>query len=252
MASVGILLIVKNEAGNIGKCLESVSGWADQIVVVDSGSDDGTIDIASRYTKDVYLHTDWEGFGVQRQRAQCYLQTDWVFAIDADEIVSAELSESVLKKVSENKPALYCINRLSSAFGKRIRHSGWSPDWIVRLYPREKAGYNNALVHEKVENPNKLNVKKLKGFLYHDTYQSLDHYTQKTTGYLKAWADEREGKKSSSIFKALLHAWACFIKMYIIKRGFMDGRHGFILAWLGMHSTFYKYADLWLRGYKRK
>ncbi len=252
MPTVGILLIVKNEADKLDSCLDSVADWADQIVVLDSGSTDATLDIASRYTQDIYINENWPGFGKQKQLAQSYLTTDWVFAIDADEIVSDSLKSSILAAVKKDDCVLYQLNRLSSAFGKNIRHSGWSPDWIVRLYPRLKASYNDALVHEKVVSSEKMNTKKLDGFLFHDTYQSLHHYSLKTTGYLKAWADDREHKKSSSVSKALLHAFSCFIKMYVLKRGFLDGRHGFILAWLAAHSTFYKYVDLWLREYQRK
>ena len=252
MSTVGVLLIVKNEGKMLAKCLSSVASWADQIVVVDSGSDDNTIEIARSFTSDVYVHSDWPGFGKQRQIAQSYINTEWVFAIDADEEVSEALQQSILAAVKLNEPVLYRLDRLSSAFGKRISHSGWSPDWIVRLYPREFASYNDALVHEKVVSDRSLGSKKLSGHLYHDTYSSLAHYSAKTTGYLKAWADDREGKKSSSVSKAISHALACFIKMYFVKRGFLDGRHGFILAWLAAHSTFYKYIDLWLREYQKK
>ncbi|AEF53827.1 glycosyltransferase family 2 protein [Marinomonas posidonica] len=251
MSSIGVLLIVKNEEKCLDRCLKSVADWADQIVIVDSGSVDGTLDISKKYTNDVYIHSQWEGFGRQRQIAQGYLKTDWVFVIDADEEVSPELKRDIILTVGENSKKLYLVNRLSSAFGKRINYSGWSPDWIVRLYPRELAGYNDALVHEKVISDSSIDKGKLRGYLFHDTYSSLNHYSLKTTKYLKAWADEREGKKSSSISKSLLHAFSCFIKMYFIKLGFLDGRHGFILAWLAAHSTFYKYIDLWLREYEK-
>jgi (heptosyl)LPS beta-1,4-glucosyltransferase len=252
MANVGVLLIVKNEAKNIECCLKSVVEWADQIVVVDSGSSDETVELSKKYTDSVYIHDEWHGFGRQRQIAQSYLKTEWVFAIDADEVVSEELKKTICDAVQKNDHSLYYVNRLSSAFGKRIHHSGWSPDWIVRLYPRLKASYNDALVHEKVIASESLVNKKLNGYLFHDTYENLNHYSQKTTGYLKAWADDREGKKSSSISKAIIHASVCFIKMYLMKGGFLDGRHGFILAWLAAHSTFYKYIDLWLREYQKK
>ncbi|TDO96312.1 glycosyltransferase family 2 protein [Marinomonas balearica] len=249
MSTVGALLIVKNEESKLEACLDSLCQWVDQIVIVDSGSSDSTLDIAKKYTNDVYSHCDWKGFGKQRQIAQNYLKTDWVFAIDADEVVTEKLQESILKAIDTSEPALFKCNRLSSAFGKQIHYSGWNPDWIVRLFPRDIASYNDALVHEKVISSKDIPQRKLSGYLLHDTYESLHHYSLKTTSYLKAWADDREGK-SSSLSKALLHAFACFFKMYIIKRGFLDGAHGFILAWLAAHSTFYKYIDLWLRGKK--
>jgi (heptosyl)LPS beta-1,4-glucosyltransferase len=247
--TIGVMMIVKNEEKHLKASLESVVGWVDQIAILDSGSTDNTLNIAKRYTDLVYEKLDWEGFGKQRQVAQSYLSTDWVLVLDADEFVSPELKKEIQGiALTSSLDICYQINRLTKAFGKYIHYSGWSPDWIVRLYPREKVGYNDALVHEKVIISDEMQVKKItSGLLYHDTYESLHHYINKTTGYLKAWADEREGKKKSGLGTALLHAFACFIKMYFIKRGFLDGRHGFILAWLGTHSTFVKYIDLWLR-----
>lgn len=172
--------------------------------------------------------------------------------MDADEQVTPELKQSILKAVAEDKPnTLFQVNRLSAAFGKFIYHSGWSPDWIVRLYRTDYTQYNDSLVHEKVENQNYA-IQKLDGRLHHYTYEHLHHYINKTTGYLKAWTDEREGRKSAGLTTALTHAFASFIKMYIIKRGFLDGKHGFILAWLCMHSTFVKYIDLYLREQAKK
>lgn len=246
MSTIGVLLIVKNEGKKLAKCLESVSSWVDQIVVVDSGSTDDTVDVAKKFTNDIYVHDQWPGFGKQRQIAQSYLETEWVFAIDADEVVSDELKKNIICTVKENKHAVYMVNRLSSAFGKEIRHSGWSPDWIVRLYPRQQASYNDDLVHEKVIVSETLTKGRLKGYLYHDTYENMHHYIAKTTGYIKAWSDQREGKRVG-FFTALIHAFSCFIRMYVLKLGFLDGKHGFILAWLGTHSTFVKYIDLWLR-----
>jgi (heptosyl)LPS beta-1,4-glucosyltransferase len=140
---------------------------------------------------------DWEGFGRQRQVAQSYLTTDWVLVLDADEIVTEELKNSLLDAAdSHDQNICYQINRYSKAFGKYIRFSGWSPDWIIRFYPRKIANYNDALVHEKVVMEVGAQVAKIsKGRLLHDTYDSLHHYIAKTTGYIKAWTDQREGKK---------------------------------------------------------
>lgn len=252
--TIGVMMIVKNEEKHLKSSLESVFGWVEQIVILDSGSTDDTLKIAKNYTDLVYEKLDWEGFGKQRQAAQSYLTTDWVLVLDADEVVTEELKESILKAADTHaQNTCYQINRYSKAFGKYIRFSGWSPDWIVRFYPRELANYNDALVHEKViMSPGTQVAKILKGKLLHDTYESLHHYIAKTTGYIKAWTDQREGKKTSGLIVALVHAWGCFIRMYIIKLGFLDGRHGFILAWLGMHSTFVKYIDLWLREKAKK
>ncbi|PKH01602.1 glycosyltransferase [Psychromonas sp. MB-3u-54] len=245
--TIGVLMIVKNEEKHLAACLDTVKDWVDEIVIVDSGSTDNTAEIAKRYTDKFYVNKEWPGFGKQRQLAQSYMSSTWVLPLDADERVTEELKLEIQSVVRKNeKNTGYLINRLSSAFGKCIKHSGWSPDWILRLYRHNEAGYNYALVHEKVESEG-LIVKKINGYLLHDTYDNLHHYINKTTGYIKAWTDQREGKKNSGLTTAIIHAFTCFFKMYFIKLGFLDGKHGFILAWLGMHSTFVKYIDLWLR-----
>lgn len=252
-ATLCVAMIVKNEQRHLEKCLNSVHDWVDEIVILDSGSTDNTETIARRYTEKFYQSKTWPGFGKQRQKAQSYVTSDFVLWLDADEVVTAELKNSiqaVLAKPDEH--TLYQVNRLSSAFGQFIRYSGWTPDWLVRLYPTKLTAYNDALVHEKVIEPSHAHKVKLNGLLHHDTYENLHHYINKTTHYIKLWADEREGSKSSSLSTALLHAFASFIKMYILRLGFLDGRRGFILAWLTMHSTFVKYTDLWLRSQKEK
>lgn len=246
--TLAVALIVKNEDKHLRSCLETVAGWVDEIVILDSGSTDATESIAREFTDKFYVNTNWPGFGKQRQLAQSYVQSDYVLWLDADERVTEELKKSIQAVIEKDDgKTVYQINRLSSAFGRFIRHSGWSPDWIVRLYKVSDIHYDDALVHEKVIVPSGYEIRRLKGLLHHYTYDNLHHYINKTTGYLKAWADERESKKKSGLSVALLHAFASFIKMYVVKLGFLDGRHGFILAWLTMHSTFVKYIDLYLR-----
>ncbi|ACH64913.1 lipopolysaccharide core biosynthesis glycosyltransferase KdtX [Aliivibrio fischeri MJ11] len=248
-----VALIVKNEANHLQSCLETVQGWVDEIVILDSGSTDSTEAIARQFTDKFFVNPEWPGFGKQRQLAQQHITSDYVLWLDADERVTPELKADIQKAISDNKPNVaYKVNRLSDAFDKEIHYSGWSPDWVLRLYRTNEAQYNDALVHEKVVTSDSVRVEKLKGRLLHFTYDNLHHYINKTTGYLKAWTDEREGKKKAGLSTALIHALGCFIKMYIIKRGFLDGKHGFILAWLATHSTFIKYIDLYLREEAKK
>ncbi|HEY0720726.1 MAG TPA: glycosyltransferase family 2 protein, partial [Gammaproteobacteria bacterium] len=133
MATLSVVMIVKNEASNLAACLDSVQ-WADEIVIVDSGSSDNTVEIAQRYTSKVFVESDWQGYGIQRQRAQRYATGDWVLMLDADERVTPELRasiEQVLKRDDRN--AVYAVPRLSWCFGRFIRHGGWYPDRVVRL-----------------------------------------------------------------------------------------------------------------------
>ena len=249
MPTLSVAMIVKNEAQDLAQCLDSVKDWVDEIVILDSGSADETEQIARRYGAKFYQHTDWQGFGKQRQLAQQYVTSDYVLWLDADERVSDELRHSIQQAVQQNQlNAVYQLPRLSEVFGRQIRHSGWYPDYVVRLYRTQFAKYGDELVHEKVHYPATAEVKKLNGDLYHYTYKDIHHYLVKSASYAKAWATQREAQgKTASLFDGVTHALGCFVKMYLLKAGFLDGKQGFLLAVLSAHSTFVKYVDLWVR-----
>ncbi|BFU61053.1 MULTISPECIES: glycosyltransferase family 2 protein [Rodentibacter] len=249
MPTISVAMIVKNEGKDLSKCLDTVKGWVDEIVILDSGSTDNTKEITLNYGAKFYENTDWQGFGKQRQLAQQYVTSDYVLWLDADERITPELRESIQQAVQKNtENTVYELPRVSEVFGREIRHSGWYPDYVVRLYRTDYAGYNDALVHEKVCYPNGTKVERLKGDLEHFTYKSIHHYLVKSAGYAKAWADQRQAKgKKANLLQGITHAISCFVKMYILKAGFLDGKQGFLLAVLSAHSTFVKYADLWER-----
>ncbi|EOA6574411.1 glycosyltransferase family 2 protein [Vibrio cholerae] len=247
--TLAVALIVKNEARHLDECLQTVHDWVDEIVVLDSGSHDETEQVARRYTEKFYVNAKWPGFGPQRQLAQSYVQSDYVLWLDADERVTPELKQSILQAVATNKPdTLYQFARLSWVFGRFIRHSGWYPDRVLRLYPTQLTRYNDSLVHEKVHVEPSMKVETLAGDAIHYTYNDVHHYLVKSAGYAKAWADQRQAKgKKASLSQGIVHAVGCFLKMYLLKRGFLDGKQGFLIALLSAHSTFVKYADLWAR-----
>ncbi|MGL5290621.1 MAG: glycosyltransferase family 2 protein [Vibrionaceae bacterium] len=245
--TISAIIITKNEQHNLPACLASLS-WVDEIIVVDSGSEDETCAIAAKAGAKVFSHPDWPGFGKQKQRAQHYATQEWILAIDADEVVTPQLQASILAILARPAPyTLYTLRRSTWVFGRFLRHSGWY-DKIVRLYPRTLTGYNDALVHEKVVIPPDVQNHELEGDLLHYTYQNLHQYLVKSAFYAKSWADDKAacGKKAT-LTQALTHAMGCFLKMYLLKRGFLDGKQGFLIAILSAHSTFIKYADLWIR-----
>jgi len=248
VTTLSVALIVKNEELNLAACLDTVK-WADEIVVLDAGSDDKTIEIAKKYSEKVYVNSDWQGYGVQRQRLQDMTSCDWILMLDADERVTPELQNEIQNVLSEdNRNNVYALPRLSWCFGSFIRHSGWYPDYVTRLYAKESAQYNANLVHEKLEYSSDMKSIKLKGDLLHYTYRDLEHYLVKSASYATAWADQKQAKgKSSSLLQGISHGVACFLKMYVFRLGFLDGKQGFLLALLSAHSTFAKYADLWVR-----
>lgn len=248
MATLSIVLITKNEEDKIHACLDSVS-WADEIVVLDSGSTDNTVEIARRFTDRIYVEQDWPGFGLQRQRAQEKASCDWIMMIDADEVVTPELQEEIRSVIARNNQSnVYAVPRLTWAFGAYIRHSGWYPDYVVRIYPKTLAKYDDAMVHEKVVFDDNRQVVKLCGNLLHFTFKDLEQWINKTARYSAAWAEQkhREGKRGS-LFDAVSHAVIYFLKAFFVRRGFLDGRAGFVLAVFGAYARFIKYTDLWLR-----
>jgi (heptosyl)LPS beta-1,4-glucosyltransferase len=248
-ASLSVVLIVKNEGKHIDDCLRTVADWATEIVVLDSGSSDDTVERASRYTCAVHAQDDWQGFGIQRQRAQDHATGDWILMLDADERVTPELAEEIRRVVErDDRTSAYALPRLSWCFGRFIRHGGWYPDYVLRLYPRDKARYNDALVHEKAVLTDGMRVERLKGDLLHFTYDSVRHYLVKSAEYADAWAEQRfrEGRRAS-LAQGIGHGIGCFLRMYLLRAGVLDGRQGLLLALLSAHSTFVKYADLWTR-----
>ncbi|MDH3355589.1 MAG: glycosyltransferase family 2 protein [Chromatiales bacterium] len=248
MTTLSIVLIVKDESENIIPCLESAS-FADEIVVVDAGSRDDTLERAKKYTDKIFVESEWLGYGIQRQRAQGYATSEWILMLDADERITPELQEVILNVVKENdQGSVYDIARLSHCFGRFIRHSGWYPDYVTRLYPRSKAAYNASTVHEKLEYPVHQKLKKLSGDLLHYTYRDINHYLVKSASYAEAWSQQRyEQGKRATLLQGGLHAVGCFVRMYILRAGFLDGKQGLLLALLSGHSTFVKYVDLWVR-----
>lgn len=249
MPKLSVALIIKNEAENLAACLDTVKDWVDEIVILDSGSQDNSEQIALNYGAKWFQNLHWQGFGKQRQLAQQYVTGDYVLWLDADERVTPELRQSIQSAVAKNEQNIvYKIPRLSEVFGREIRHSGWYPDYVLRLYPTQLTQYNDEPVHEKVLLPTGVKVKKLQGDLRHYTYKDMHHYLVKSAGYAKAWAEKRQSAgKKGSLWSAFTHAIGCFLKMYVFKAGFLDGKQGLLLAVLSAHSTFVKYADLWVK-----
>ncbi len=253
MTRLTAALIVKDEAEIIDECLAAL-GWVDEIVVVDGGSLDDTVERARRHTDKVFVEADWQGFGIQRQRAQFHATGDWILMIDADERISDPLREEILAVVrQDDRSRAWEMPILPWCFGKFIRHGGWYPAHKVRLYPRERARYGDERVHEKLGFDAGVTIGRLKGDLLHYTYRSLEHYLVKSAQYAAEFGHQRVARgKRTSLLNGLWHGFGCFVRMYLLRGGFLDGRHGLLLALLSAHSTFAKYADLWIRNYLRR
>ena len=242
MNTISIIIIVKNGEEFIEKALKS-STWANEIIILDSGSSDNTLEITKKYTNNIHISDTWPGFGKQRQNAQKLATSDWIFMLDADEEISSNLKNSILQ-VIDGDPDIYQVNRLSKAFGHEVKHSGWHPDWINRLYPKNLTTYNDALVHETLVIPEQCKPKKISGILHHETYRSMQDYYQKMSIYIDAWSTQNIDKKNGGFFIGLIRGQWAFFKMYILKLGFLDGFVGITLAILRYETTIMKYVDL--------
>lgn len=240
--TLSVILITKNEAHDVRRCLESVR-FADEIIVLDSGSTDDTVAICREYTEKVVM-TDWPGFGIQKNRALALATGDWVLSLDADEEVPPTLREEILQAMAaENDLVAYRMPRLSSYCGQWIRHSGWWPDYITRLFRRGKASFNDHLVHEslKVEGP----VGTLKTPLLHYSFKDVDEVLDKLNSYSTAGARMLSARgKKATLRQAVGHGFWAFVRTYFLRRGFLDGRAGFMLAVSNAEGTYYRYIKL--------
>ncbi len=253
MPSLSAIVIARNEADNIKACLAGLA-FADERLVIDGGSEDPTVAIAETAGARVVVLADWQGFGVQRQRAEALAQGDWILMVDADERVSNALADEIREALDGSHSTgiqVFEIPRLTAVFGQNIRHGGWYPDPVARLYAREAAGYDAARVHERLVPKPGVGIGRLEHPLLHQSYRDLPAYLAKSSLYATEWANEREVRgKRASLGQGFLHALGCFVRMYWLRAGFLDGSVGFLLAVLSAHSTFIKYAELWLRGRK--
>lgn len=239
MASLSVIIITKNEALNIRECLESVK-WADEIIIVDSGSTDSTVAICREFTSHVYSH-DWPGFGIQKNRALGYASKDWILSLDADERVTPELRSEIENAMHNASASGYEMPRLSSFCGRYIHHSGWHPDYVTRLFLRNSGQFSNDLVHERVIVSGALG--RLKHSLLHESFRDLEQLLGKMNHYSSAGA-EMLGKKGrdATLFQAISHGLWAFVRSYIIRAGFLDGAEGFMLAVSTAEGTYYRYA----------
>ncbi|CAG4915755.1 glycosyltransferase family 2 protein [Paraburkholderia gardini] len=240
--TLGVALITHNAAGRLAQCLEALS-FADDIVVVDGGSTDDTASIARAHHARVIVATDWPGFGPQKNRAVAALSTDWILSIDADEIVSPELRASIVAAIRSPSADVYAVDRLSSFCGQWVHHSGWYPDWIPRLFRRNAARFSDDLVHERlVFEPA---AARLEGKLLHYSYEDFGTVLRKLDAYSDAGARQRHtAGQRASFGKALARgAWA-FVRTYVLRRGFLDGRAGFMIAVFNAETVYYRFLKL--------
>jgi glycosyltransferase involved in cell wall biosynthesis len=243
MQAISATLITLDEEQNIEQALQSVS-WADEIVVVDGGSRDQTLNICRKYTRRI-LHRDWTGYVDQKNFAAANARNDWIFSLDADERPSDELSTEIRELAGRNSlQSGYRIPRMAFFMGRWIKHGDWYPDYQLRLFDRSQGRWEGGRVHESVRLKNEPEF--LKGVIYHYTYRSLSEYLHRLETYSTLAAlDYRQAGKVAHAAKLFGNPMTAFVKSYLLKRGFLDGIPGFTVAVMGAVSVFFKYAKLY-------
>lgn len=244
MPTLSVTIITKNEAHDIRACLESIK-WADEIIVLDSGSTDDTIAICREYTNHVFS-TDWPGFGKQKNRALQKASGDWILSLDADERIPETLHQQILTAIqSSTDYVAYTMPRQSLYCGKLIKYGAWHSKSVVRLVKKNYGQFTDVLVHEALQINGKIGH--LSAAIIHPTYQNLEEMLEKMNQYSTASAQQKffEGKQGS-LSKAIAHgAWA-FLYNYILRGGFLDGKAGLMLAISNAEYSYYRYVKLML------
>lgn len=240
---ISAAIIARDEADNIADAVKSVS-FADQVVVADTGSTDNTAEIAGNAGAEVHS-VNFEGFGNTKNKALEFCTGDWIIFIDADERVTPELADNIQRLIADSPRCDgFLINRLTYFLGKPMRHSGWHPDYLPRLFKKGRGRYSSNLVHEIMEIDG--NVEKVDGLLLHYSYKSLDQYLDKLNEYSSLSAREMLARgKKFNLLDLIFRPPLVFFKMYIAKAGFLDGFRGLILAVLSSYHVFVKYAKLY-------
>ena len=242
---ISCFIITRNEADRIEQCLESVTGWADEVLIVDSGSTDGTLEIARRYTDRIY-ETDWPGFGPQRNRALAWCKHDWVLSLDADEVVTEALKEEIDAVLSE--PGLEA-NFLkfpwhTYLFGEPLKHGRYATPQ-GKLFEKTGAQFKDRSVHETLLLPS-YRVRTLKAPLIHHSWRDYEHVIEKHLKYGVLGAHEkRKANRKTSVLFAFFRSIVDFIHQYIFRGGFLDGQRGLMMAVILSQYAFHKYAALW-------
>ena len=244
MVKISAVIITFNEERNIVRCLQSLEGIADEIVVVDSLSTDATVDLCKPFNARILQH-EFEGYMQQKTWACLQAEYDFILSLDADEVLSPELRNSILEVKNNWKADGFIFSRLTDYKGKWIRHSGWYPDRKLRLWDRRKGNWSGINLHESVKMADGSRVEKLSGDLLHYSYYSTQQHLDQINKFTEIAAREGIAKgKNTSMFVIILKSIWKFKRDYIFKLGFLDGSAGFVVCYLSAHTTFIKYLKM--------
>ncbi len=243
MPKLSAVIITKNEATNIARCIQSLNGLVTEIIVIDAFSTDETVQIAKDLGARV-IQKEWEGYSQNKNYGNQLAKNDWIISIDADEVITKDLN-SHLQQLTLKENTVYSINRLNNYCGQWIRHCGWHPDWNIRLFNRKIAQWKGDFVHEKLAFSNKVKVVRLKGLLHHYSYQNSTDHWQRIENYAQLSARQlfQDGKKATLV-KLWLAPVARIIRTYFLKLGCLDGKAGWTISKRTGYLVYRKYQLL--------
>ena len=244
MSTLSVVVITKNEERNIRACLKSIK-WADEIIIVDAGSNDRTVDIAREFTQKIFSRP-WDGYGEAKNYGLLQCTSEWILSLDADERVTPELKKEILDRLSsaEQKVVALSMPRRANFLGKWINHCGWYPGYITRIFRRSEGRFTEEKVHERLVVHGE--TIQLDSDLLHYTDPELRLYFEKFNKYTSLAAEEMAvHKKKFMLVQLIVNPIWVFIRMYIVRLGFLDGIPGLILCVLSANYVFTKYAKLW-------
>lgn len=238
---ISVTLITKNEEKNIEDCLKSVT-WADEIIVLDCGSDDRTVEIAKKYTNKVFVEA-WRGQGDQKNRAVELAQGPWVFSIDADERATPELAREIQDVICSGKKNAYAMCRKNFYKDQWVKHSGWWPDWVTRVFIKGKAQFSTDIIHDSLQVATPIG--KLNHPIVHYSFKSPEDFLNRARWYAYHQANEmhRDGRRASA-WTAISHAGFALLHTYFTRLGFLDGAAGVLISVSNFVGVFYRYMML--------
>jgi glycosyltransferase involved in cell wall biosynthesis len=243
MPRISSITITKNNAADIGACLDSLA-FCDERIVVDSGSTDDTVAIASARGAAVTYH-DWEGFGPQKNFAKTLATGEWILWLDADERITPALENGIKRVVTGADVDGYRISRLATFCGQPMRHSGWHPDYVLRLFRRQRGRWSDGIGHDHVICDGRVDY--LPGVILHFAVRRLEDSLVRIDRYSSIGARMMvDSGRRVSFFSGISHGLWTFFRGYVLQRGFLDGRLGFVLAIANAEGTYYRYMKAWL------
>jgi glycosyltransferase involved in cell wall biosynthesis len=244
MQSLSVVIICKNEADIIGSTLQSLQGLTDDIIVYDNGSTDGTQQVVKNYPVQLY-EGSWEGFGKTKNKACALAKYEWILSLDADEAMSVELKNELSEWKPANEKMAYKISFRNFIGNKILKYGDWGSDSHIRLFNRKTVKWNEADVHEELILTDDIMISKVNGFILHRTWRNLEEYKNKMQRYALLGAEKyfKQGKNAGWIRRNFAPSFS-FIRSYLLKLGFLDGKAGYICAKMIAYYTRMKYQKL--------